>query len=57
MLPRRAHDKIAKILLVHGAQLWFIRTNQVGGNNQDVKPLALASITLFSLNNLIGRVR
>jgi predicted Abi (CAAX) family protease len=55
MLPRRAHDEIAKILLAHGAQLWFIRTNQVGGKNPDVGPLA--PTTLLSLDNLIGRVR
>jgi predicted Abi (CAAX) family protease len=55
MLPRRAHDEIAKILLTHGAQLWFIRTNQVGGKNPDVGPLA--PTTLLSLDNLIGRGR
>ena len=31
MLPRRAHDEMASLLLKQGARLWFIRTNQVGG--------------------------
>jgi predicted Abi (CAAX) family protease len=40
MLPRRAHDEISRIFLEHGAQLWVIRTNQVGGWNPEIIPLA-----------------
>ncbi|MBD2460721.1 abortive infection protein [Oscillatoria sp. FACHB-1407] len=40
MLPRRAHDEISNILLRHGASLWVIRTNQVGGNNPKITPYA-----------------
>jgi predicted Abi (CAAX) family protease len=40
MLPRRAHDEIATILLNNGAALWVIRTNQVGGFNPDIVPRA-----------------
>lgn len=40
MLPRRAHDEIAGILLRHNAALWAIRTNQVGGFDRDIEPLA-----------------
>ena len=28
MLPRRAHDEVSRIFLAHGAQLWFLRSNQ-----------------------------
>lgn len=40
MLPRRAHDEIATILLKNGASLWVIRTNQVGGFDPEIKPSA-----------------
>ena len=44
MLPRRGHDEIARTLLNHGAKLWFIRTNQVGGHNPDIIPYAPTTI-------------
>ncbi|MBW4679111.1 MAG: abortive infection protein [Microcoleus vaginatus WJT46-NPBG5] len=44
MLPRRAHDEMATILLRHGAGLWIIRTNQVGGFDRDIEPLAPTAI-------------
>lgn len=44
MLPRRAHDEMTTILLRHGAGLWIIRTNQVGGFDQDIEPLAPTAI-------------
>jgi predicted Abi (CAAX) family protease len=44
MLPRRAHDEIAAIFLKHGASLWFIRTNQVGGFDPDIQPKAPTAI-------------
>jgi len=40
MLPRRANDEIATILLKHGAKLWFVRTNQVGGFEDNITPIA-----------------
>ena len=40
MLPRRAHDEIAMIFLKHGAQLWFLRPNQVLGWDPTIEPLA-----------------
>ncbi|MCF4970431.1 CPBP family glutamic-type intramembrane protease [Nostoc sp. CMAA1605] len=40
MLPRQAHDELAALFLKHGAKLWFLRTNQIGGTNPDVAPLA-----------------
>lgn len=40
MLPRRTQDEIAKILLKHGEFLWVIRTNQVGGFDRDIEPIA-----------------
>ncbi|MEG4043506.1 abortive infection protein [Microcoleus sp. Pol17_C1] len=40
MLPRRTQDEIAKIFLKQGAFLWIIRTNQVGGFDPDIEPLA-----------------
>ena len=40
MLPRRTQDEIAKVLLKQGAFLWIIRTNQVGGINSDIEPIA-----------------
>ena len=40
MLPRRTQDEIAKVLLKQGAFLWIIRTNQVGGFDQNIEPIA-----------------
>lgn len=40
VLPRRAHDEIAAIFLKHGASLWLLRTDQVGGFDPDIKPIA-----------------
>ncbi|MDX2215917.1 MAG: hypothetical protein SFY66_21815 [Oculatellaceae cyanobacterium bins.114] len=40
MLPRRAHDEISSIMLKHGAALWIIRTNQIGGDNPKIIPYA-----------------
>ena len=40
MLPRRAHDELSHIFLEHGATLWFVRTNQVGGTDPTIVPLA-----------------
>ena len=40
VLPRRAHDEIATIFIKNGASVWSIRTNQVGGFDPDIEPLA-----------------
>jgi predicted Abi (CAAX) family protease len=40
ILPRRAHDEITTILLQNGASAWIVRTNQLGGFNPDITPLA-----------------
>jgi predicted Abi (CAAX) family protease len=40
LLPRRAHDEIATIFLKNQASIWSIRTNQVGGLDPDIEPLA-----------------
>lgn len=44
LLPRVAHDEIAKIFLEQGGQLWFVRTNQVGGWDPDIQPVAPTSL-------------
>jgi len=38
-LPRQAHDEFAKIFLLNGASLWFLRPNQIGGNDPTIAPL------------------
>ena len=38
-MPRQAHDEYAATFLQNGAQLWFLRPNQIGGNDPGVAPL------------------
>lgn len=40
MLPRASHDILSEIFLEQGAQLWFLRPNQVGGLMPEILPLA-----------------
>jgi predicted Abi (CAAX) family protease len=40
MLPRLASDTIVKVFLKQGATVWVLRTNQVGGNDPDLEPIA-----------------
>ncbi len=40
MLPRLASDTVVKIFLEHGASVWVLRTNQVGGYDPDIEPIA-----------------
>jgi predicted Abi (CAAX) family protease len=40
MLPRVSHDILSRVFLEHGATLWFLRTNQVGGFMPEILPLA-----------------
>ena len=39
LLPRPAFDRLARIFLDRGADLWILRTNQVGGNDPNIQPL------------------
>lgn len=40
VIPRVAYDQIATIMLNYQAELWFLRTNQVGGWDASIMPLA-----------------
>jgi predicted Abi (CAAX) family protease len=40
MLPRKASDTIVQIFLKYGASVWILRTNQVGGYDPDIEPIA-----------------
>ncbi|MCL6435841.1 MAG: CAAX protease [Leptolyngbyaceae cyanobacterium HOT.MB2.61] len=40
MLPRLASDTVVKIFLDHGASVWVLRTNQVGGYDPNIEPIA-----------------
>ncbi|MGL5872052.1 MAG: hypothetical protein ACRC2R_06740 [Xenococcaceae cyanobacterium] len=40
LLPRLANDRLAEILLEHGASLWLLRTTQVGGWDEEIEPIA-----------------
>ena len=40
MMPRRAHDTLAAVLLQHGHPLWILRTNQLPGADPSLAPLA-----------------
>lgn len=38
-MPRQAHDELALLFLRHGAALWFLRPNQIGGVDPGLAPL------------------
>jgi predicted Abi (CAAX) family protease len=40
LLPRVASESIAKQFINQGATLWVLRTNQVGGHDPDIEPIA-----------------
>jgi predicted Abi (CAAX) family protease len=40
MMPRQAHDDLARIFLQQGGSLQILRTNQIGGWQGDILPLA-----------------
>lgn len=44
MLPRLNQDILNQIFLEQGAQLWFMRPNQVGGSMPEILPLAPTGI-------------
>jgi len=54
MMPRWGHDQVARIFLQHGAQLWFLRTNMVGGFDPGVEPIA--PTTLMGGIPVVGRL-
>jgi predicted Abi (CAAX) family protease len=53
MMPRWGQDEVARIFLLNGAQLWFLRTNMVGGDDLRVEPIP--PTTLFGLIPGLGR--
>ncbi len=46
LFPRLASDKIAQIFLKHGASIWVLSTNQIGGYDPDITPIAPTSMSL-----------
>jgi predicted Abi (CAAX) family protease len=40
LLPRKASDAIVRVFLKEGATVWVLRTNQVGGYDSDIEPIA-----------------
>jgi len=40
LLPRLASDTIVKTFLRQGASVWILRTNQIGGYDPDIEPIA-----------------
>ncbi|HHP7244560.1 MAG TPA: Yip1 family protein [Elainellaceae cyanobacterium] len=40
LLPRKASDTVVKRFLQYGASVWVLRTNQIGGFDPDVEPIA-----------------
>ena len=44
MLPRLASETIAKRFLLQDASIWILRTNQVGGYDPDIEPIAPTEI-------------
>lgn len=40
LLPRKASDTIVKTFLDYGASVWVLRTNQIGGVDPDIEPIA-----------------
>lgn len=40
MLPRKASDTIAQTFLKYSASVWILRTNQIGGYDPNIEPIA-----------------
>uniref|UniRef100_A0ACD5GS86 Uncharacterized protein n=1 Tax=Desertifilum tharense IPPAS B-1220 TaxID=1781255 RepID=A0ACD5GS86_9CYAN len=40
LFPRKASETVHKEFLYQGALIWVLRTNQVGGYDPDIEPLA-----------------
>lgn len=45
MFPRLASDTVARLFLMHGATIWVLRTNQIGGYDPDIEPIAPTSFS------------
>jgi predicted Abi (CAAX) family protease len=65
ILPRQAQDELSIQFLRHGATLWFLQTNQVGGNNPTILPIAptqvfgkwtLPGTNIAIVTNLFNRI-
>jgi predicted Abi (CAAX) family protease len=44
LLPRKASDMIVQVFLEHGASVWVLRTNQIGGQDPDIEPISPMTI-------------
>ena len=40
ILPRKASDAIVETFLKYGASVWVLRTNQIGGSDPEIEPIA-----------------
>jgi predicted Abi (CAAX) family protease len=40
ILPRQTQDELSLLFLNKGAKLWVLQTNQIGGDNPDIFPIA-----------------
>jgi predicted Abi (CAAX) family protease len=40
MMPRRAHDDLARLFVRRQVPMWILRTNQIPGSDPDLEPLA-----------------
>lgn len=47
LLPRVASDTIAQTFLKYGATMWVLRTNQIGGYDFDIEPIAPTSFPVI----------
>jgi len=40
LLPRKSSDMVVQVFLEHGASVWVLRTNQVGGHDPTIEPIS-----------------
>lgn len=40
LLPRKASDTVVQVFLEQGATVWVLRTNQIGGYDPEIEPIA-----------------
>lgn len=40
LLPRLASDRVVRVFLRHNASVWVLRTNQIGGYDPQIEPIA-----------------
>lgn len=53
MMPRWGHDAVARTFLLHGAQMWFLRPNMLGGDDPRIEPIP--PTTIFGGIPVLGR--